>query len=514
MSRASIELGGIQMGTSPVSNEQSTSSTTPFHAVIMSNFSGSREHTTSFKPRVIDRDTFDQILESINPSLSFPLSEDQNSLINLTFKELEDFEPDALYNSLDIFSDLRALRRRLSNNASFEAAAREMNAWQENVSTNKNMQKQTVETPQAVLETEASDGGSFLDSLISETEQRQEDNIKNAGENLAQSLIQQIVAPYVLPSAHPQQAALVSAVDDSITGLMNTILHHPEFQALESGWRGLYQTIRNVKTNSNLKLFYVDVSKGVLEDSLKENELETTPVFKQMIEPFTEIAGSKPRSVIVGDYYFGDTNADLLLLEKLGLLAKHANATFVAAAKPEVIGATDLGKQTEVDNWTISREPESVSAWQKLRELPQATNLALAFPRVIMRLPYGEKTKSIDSFNFEEMKGSEHSHYLWGNPAFYVLISLATSFEKNGWQFRPGEDNEIENLPAHHYEEDGDTELKACAETYLTEKSGERLLENGLLPIWSILRSDSARIGPYSSLHISNQRIRGRWQGD
>ena len=503
MSNPTIEIGGIKIGNSSESDLASISSNTNiFHALIMSNFSG-HKNSASLKPKFVDRDNFDDILASINPSITINPTNNPDHEIQLTFSELEDFEPDALFEKLNIFAELRRLRRRLSNNTTFEAAAKEINAWQPTP---------TVEhkAPEPALS--IAEGESLLDSLISETEHRQEQRIQHAGEDFAQSLIQSIVAPYIIPAPHPQQAEMVAAVDKSIGGLMSLILHHPDFKALEASWRSLYFLIRRIDTSVKLKLFYVDIAKNELQSKLSGDDIDSSDIYKTLIEPYTSIAGATPWSLIVGDYFFGDAQEDIQLLEKMGLLAQQSNATFVAAANSELVNCQDLGKTPDIDNWQLERDAQLMSAWSTLRALPQAAHIALTFPRILLRLPYGKNTKAIESFNYEEMQGSEHENYLWGNAAFAVLYLLSESFNKHNFNFVPGESSQINNLPAHTYKEDGEIELKPCAEIYLTEKAGERLLENGLLPVWSILRSDSVRLGPFSSLHISNQRINGRWK--
>ncbi len=509
MSTASISIGGMHIGKQQTDTKQKkhspSSLATAFHALILGDFSGTQNHTASLKPKVIDRDNFDASLLAISPSLTLHPTNDRNNAITLTFSELENFEPDHLYESLDIFAELRNLRRKLANNSTFETAAKEMSQW--HIAKEKKVQKIT---PSPTYEPASNEN--LLDTLLNETAHRQEKNTLDEGQNIAQSLIQQVVAPYIIPGTHPQKAEYLSTLDEAISGLMNTLLHHRDFQALESSWRNLYATVKKIKTDSKLKIYFTDISKSSLFNDTDTPDISNSTAYKNLIEPYTDITGSIPWAVIVGDYYFGDTAQDILLLERLGLLAQRSNTTFIAAAKSELVNCLSLNKTPDANDWNHAREDVYIQAWQTLRNSPQANNIALTFPRTLTRLPYGDKTTSVESFSFEEMKGSEHDNYLWGNSAYSVLVLLAESFSTSGWSFTPGQNNAMSNLPAHSFELDDDVELKPCAEIYLTEKGGEKALENGLLPIWSILRSDSTRVGPFSSLHSSNQRIAGKWQ--
>ena len=75
MTKKSIELSGIhlvkQLKSSTIS---STSQDTPFHSLIMGNFSGNSKKIHK-KPVLIDRDNFDEVMQTIKPGLSITLDQ-------------------------------------------------------------------------------------------------------------------------------------------------------------------------------------------------------------------------------------------------------------------------------------------------------------------------------------------------------------------------------------------------------------------------------------------------------
>ena len=77
-------------------------SDTPFRILVLGDFGA---HVASGHPVSIDRDNFDQVMSRFDVQLDLP------GAGVLRFKELEDFHPDRLYQSLDLFRDLRSLRR-------------------------------------------------------------------------------------------------------------------------------------------------------------------------------------------------------------------------------------------------------------------------------------------------------------------------------------------------------------------------------------------------------------------
>ena len=509
MTKPGIEIGGLQMGSNIQGTQGNRSqSKNPFHALIMSNFSGnkkSEDKTVSnhFKPVQIDRDNFDELLEKIQPGLSLTIDGKYN--FELRFKALEDFEPDALYNSLDIFAQLRSLRRRLSNQSTFSDAVQEING--EN-----NSAQPGLATDDSGSENSGSEfNGSLLDNLLSETANRQETNQTSPGSDLVKNLIRDIIAPHIIPSADPKQKEYIASVDQSISDLMSAILHHPKFQALESAWRGLYFVIKRTKTDSDLKLFLLDISKNELIRTVDSDDEKNTLFYKNVIEPYTDISGAKPWSVLIGDYIIQDQAEDIFFLERMGKLAAHSNASFISGASSQLVSCESLTTTPDADDWQLNRDDNILKAWQFLRESAQAKHLALLFPGFLLRLPYGTKTRTIESFHYEEMPKSIHKNYLWGNAAYALLYLLTESYSLNKWQFQPGQINEISNLPVHFYDDEGETSNKPCAEILLTEKGGEQMVKHGVLPVWSVKNEDKIRIGPMISLHSEPQVIVGQW---
>jgi len=61
----------------------------------------------------------------------------------------------------------------------------------------------------------------------------------------------------------------IAEIDDLLTKQLNAIMHHPEFQALESSWRGLHEFVFGTETSSRLKIRLMSVSKKELLNDLE-----------------------------------------------------------------------------------------------------------------------------------------------------------------------------------------------------------------------------------------------------
>src|SRR6185503_15659532 len=175
-------------------------------------------------------------------------------------------------------------------------------------------------------------------------------------------------------------------------------------------------------------------------------------------------------SALAGLFHFGPSGADMGLLAALGLIASHAGGPLLAGADLALAG-DDAG---------------ALADWQTLRRTKAAPWIGLALPRVLLRLPYGKGSDPIETFEFEEFVGlPAPEEFLWGNASLAIALLIGKAFTARGWDMEPGDEREIGNLPAYTFVRDGEREMQACAERFLTESQVEMLLKAGLMPIAS-----------------------------
>jgi type VI secretion system protein ImpC len=256
--------------------------------------------------------------------------------------------------------------------------------------------------------------------------------------------------------------------------LMRAILHARSYQALEAAWRGVWFLARRIETGTNLKIFIADA--GATGSSLPD-----PPADKQW-------------SVIILARGFRDSEESLQTLSHTGRQAMRWNAALLAESE---LPADDEASRTR---------------WSAFRKNPEATHIGLALPRLIARMPYGESGETTDEFRFEEMASTpRHSDYLWMNPAFGLGYLLAAAFEREGWRMTPGAVRDIEGLPLHVYQDDGESIAKPCAEMLLHEQDVEQLLEAGIMPLASIRDTDRVRLVRFQSIAEPARALAGPW---
>jgi type VI secretion system protein ImpC len=126
--------------------------------------------------------------------------------------------------------------------------------------------------------------------------------------------------------------------------------------------------------------------------------------------------------------------------------------------------------------------------WKSFRMSEDSRYVALTCPRVLMRLPYGKNGVQVDGFNFEEnVDGTDHSKYLWGNAAYALGARMTNAFALYGWcaAIRGVEGGGlVEGLPVHNfYTDEGDVAMKCPTEVPITDRREKELADLGFAPL-------------------------------
>ncbi len=500
---------------------------TPFRIAILGDFSG-RENRgvceplkgASRRPMRIDCDNFEEIFTKLSPQLHLPIGDDPQASIVINFSDLDDFHPDQLYDKVDVFQALRHTRNQLMDPSTFDQAAAQVRAWAAQAppqpDTQSSLQAPPPSHPSPQTGSEAQD--EMFTRLLGQPKTETHTTTQSQAAATVESMIKQIVAPHVTPSADPQQAQLIAAVDAAITKQMRAVLHHCDFQCLEAAWRSLDFLVRNIETDEQLQLYVLDLSQQELVGDLNtSDQLESTGLHGLIVEQTVHTPGAAPWAVICGDYTFAATAHDAQLLGRLAKITAAARAPFIGTVHPHLLGCRSVAQTPDSAEWDRPLEPDAQAAWTAVRELPEAAHIGLAAPRFLMRLPYGRDSDEIDRFEFEELDPehfdpvADHLKFLWANPAFVCTLLLAWSFGIDGWDLVPGAAATFDGLPAHMFKRDGQTEMTPCAEAWLSDRAADAILAKGFMPLQSIKGRDAVRLTRFQSLSTPPGNLAGRW---
>jgi type VI secretion system protein ImpC len=169
--------------------------------------------------------------------------------------------------------------------------------------------------------------------------------------------------------------ALKAAIDRKLTEQVNKIIHHEEFQRLESAWRGLWYLVGNTPTGKDLKVRVLNVSKDETRKMLRQFRdaaWDQSPLFKKIYEAEFGQLGGQPYGAFICDYNFDHTAPDIEVMKGLAKIGAAAHAPFIAAADSQLLGMEswqelanprDIAKQFDATDYMGVRITEAFKTY-------------------------------------------------------------------------------------------------------------------------------------------------------
>lgn len=345
---------------------------------------------------------------------------------------------------------------------------------------------------------QAVEAGSLLDSILAESRIKPADE----GYEVAKKGVAAFIAELLAPSKAGEKVdkagvdAMIAELDKKLSAQVNEVLHHPEVQKLESAWRSLRFVIEKVDFRENIKVEMLSVDRDTLQSDLEDSpDLTKSGFYRLVYSNEYGVFGGKPYGVMNMNYDFGPGPQDVELLRKLAAVASMAHCPVVANASPKFFGDESFKNLPTLKDLKSIFEGPQYARWNGFRESEDARYVGLAMPRFLLRLPYGEKTIPVKSFNFNEDVVDRHDRYLWGHASNALVTRIADSFGKYRWApniIGPQSGGTVENLPLHQYEAMGEVQTKVPTEVQLTERREFELSEEGFIGLTFRKDADNA----------------------
>jgi type VI secretion system protein ImpC len=280
---------------------------------------------------------------------------------------------------------------------------------------------------------------------------------------------------------------LILLIDGKISEQVNVILHHPDFMALESAWRGLLFLADRLDFNQNILLEYISISKDdLLRDFQDSPEVVTSGLYRHIYTAEFGQFGGVPVAAVIADYTFTPSHQDMQLLHYVASVASMAHAPFFAAAGKEFFGLEEWRGLPDIKDLPGIFDAPRYARWNSFRENPNARYIGLTLPGFLLRLPYGEDGgHCASSFNFVEEMTHEDA-FCWGNTAFVLAAKLGDSFAKYRWCVNiigPDGGGRVEKLPCCRHEAMWGIQDKIPTRAVITERRESELAELGFIPL-------------------------------
>jgi predicted component of type VI protein secretion system len=191
------------------------------------------------------------------------------------------------------------------------------------------------------LQRETLPAGSLLAQIISETNITPNDEGYDAARLGIGAVIEEMLKPVNAEEKirKPVVDRMIADIDRRLSAFMDNILHHEDFQSMESAWRGLKLLVDRTDTRENIFIEVLNVTKDeLMDDFLDASEINQSNLYKQIYTAEYGQFGGQPVGTMIGNYYFGPSAMDMRLLEYIAQVATVSHAPFITAASPEFFG--------------------------------------------------------------------------------------------------------------------------------------------------------------------------------
>ena len=360
------------------------------------------------------------------------------------------------------------------------------------------MTSQVTSAPQAATDVAEF---SLLDQIVEQSKVAKSTTEHERAKDLISELAREVLEGTVVVSDNLGATldARIAELDGIISEQVSAIMHHAEFQQLESSWRGLHYLCSQTSTGTTLKIKMLNSpKKDLVKDFKSAIDFDQSALFKKVYEEEFGTFGGSPFGTLIGDYQLGRSPEDMYFVEQMSHVAAAAHAPFIGAASEELFGLesfTDLGKPRDLAKIFDTVE---YAKWKSFRDGEDSRYVGLTLPRFLGRLPYNPKDgTTVEGFNFvEEVDGADHSKYLWCNTAYAFGARLTQAFENHGWcaAIRGVEGGGlVEDLPTHTFRtDDGEVALKCPTEIAITDRREKELSDLGFIPLVHCKNTDYA----------------------
>ncbi|GKX56761.1 hypothetical protein SOASR030_28730 [Leminorella grimontii] len=280
----------------------------------------------------------------------------------------------------------------------------------------------------------------------------------------------------------------ISQIDKQLSEQLDAIMHHPEFQQIESAWRGLKFLVDRTDFRRNVRIEVLDVSKEALQQDFEDApETIQTGFYRHTYIQEYDTPGGEPIGVTISNFEFGRGPQDIALLRNVSKVAAAAHMPFIASVGPAFFGKETMEEVAAIKDIANYFDRAEYTKWKSFRDTDDSRYIGLTLPRVLARLPYGPDTVPVRNFNYvEQVKGPDHDRYLWTNASFAFAANMVKSFIRNGWcvQVRgPQAGGLVDDLPIHLYDLGTGNQVKIPTEVLIPETREFEFANLGFIPL-------------------------------
>jgi type VI secretion system protein ImpC len=286
------------------------------------------------------------------------------------------------------------------------------------------------------------------------------------------STLDKLIADAVATDAPAPSAAKERPTGD-YSARLREVLHARPFQQVESAWRSLQWLGERIDYDESASIWLVDGDMSAIESWSED-----------LLRQVAAGPGSAAAIVVLHDY----SAAEQSNLQALARLASGLNTIAFAGTADSIAGLKgDISKATSLDASDFTKPEENAG-----EPLSGLSNIAMGYPNVLLRQPYGKRSDPIDAFDFDELAAApSHDAFSWGSASIVLALMWLT------------ESLLVDDAPLVTYDDGGGQAIKPPTGAYMTDSAAEALLARGLVPLLAKRGGTDIRVPRLQSLAIT-----------
>ncbi|KAB3419074.1 type VI secretion system contractile sheath large subunit [Escherichia coli] len=280
----------------------------------------------------------------------------------------------------------------------------------------------------------------------------------------------------------------IDDLDQKISKQLDAVMHHPEFQKVESLWRGTWFVVQRTDFRKNVRIELLDISKEHLRQDFDDSpEIIQSGLYRHTYIQEYDTPGGEPVASLISSYEFDNSPQDIALLRNISRVSAASHMPFIGSVGPKFFLKNSMEEVAAIKDIGNYFDRAEYIKWKSFRDTDDSRYVGLVMPRVLGRLPYGPDTVPVRSFNYvEEVKGPDHEKYLWTSASFAFAANMVKSFVNNGWcvQIRgPQAGGAVADLPIHLYDLGTGNQVKIPSEVMIPETREFEFSNLGFIPL-------------------------------
>lgn len=127
----------------------------------------------------------------------------------------------------------------------------------------------------------------------------------------------------------------IAELDYQISRQLDAVMHHDEFQAVESLWRGVKSLVDKTDFRQNVKIELLSMSKEDLRQDFEDSpEIIQSGLYKHTYIDEYDTPGGEPIAALISAYEFDASAQDVALLRNISKVSAAAHMPFTAGKFP------------------------------------------------------------------------------------------------------------------------------------------------------------------------------------